>query len=156
MHRRSFWWAAGGGVGLPFALPAQRSPDRGPPIAGELVKEFVVAAHSKLDRTQELLARDVQLIHATWDWGGGDFETGLGGAAHMGNREIARFLLEQGARMDLFAAAMLGELAVVKAAITAFPNLKDVLGPHKIPLVAHAKRGGAAAEPVVAYLESLK
>ena len=30
----------------------------------------------------------------------------------MGNREIARFLLEKGARLDLFAAAMLGMVAL--------------------------------------------
>lgn len=127
--------------------------DKGPPIDGALVKEFVGAAHSKLDRTKEMLAERPALLNATWDWGGGDFETGLGGAAHMGNREIALFLIGQGARADIFAAAMLGQLDVVKAFVKAFPGIEKSLGPHKIPLIAHAKRGGA--EEVVAYLEAL-
>ncbi len=127
--------------------------DKGPPLEGALVKEFVGAAHSKLDRTKEMLAERPTLLNATWDWGGGDFETGLGGAAHMGNREIALFLIGQGARTDIFSAAMLGQLEVVKALVKAFPGIERSLGPHKIPLLAHAKRGGA--EEVVGYLESL-
>ena len=71
----------------------------------------------------------------------------------MGNREIAQFLIGQGARTDIFSAAMLGQLEVVKARVKAFPGIERSLGPHKIPLLAHAKRGGA--EEVVAYLDSL-
>jgi len=63
--------------------------DKGPPLEAALVKEFVGAAHGKLDRTKEMLAERPALLNATGDWGGGDFETGLGGAAHMGNRSIA-------------------------------------------------------------------
>lgn len=133
---------------------AQKIPDRGPQLPSDLVKEFVGAAHGNIEKTKELLARQPSLVYACWDWGGGDFETGLGGASHMGNREIAQFLLAQGARMDLFAAAMLGRLEIVKAALDAFPEQANALGPHKIPLLAHAKRGGA--EEVIRYLESFK
>ncbi len=73
----------------------------------------------------------------------------------MGRREIALFLLEKGARMDIFAAAMLGKLDIVKAACAAFPGLQNVPGPHKIPLVAHARKGGAAAGDTLRFLESL-
>ena len=45
-------------------------------------------------------------MNASWDWGGGDWETGLGAAAHMGRRDIAELLLGRGARLDLFAAAI--------------------------------------------------
>ncbi len=144
MLRRTLLWAA--------PALAQKIPDRGPQLPADLVKEFVVAAHGNLEKTKELLARQPSLVHASWDWGGGDFETGLGGASHMGNREIAQFLLTQGARMDLFAAAMLGRPQIVKAVLEAFPEQAAALGPHKIPLLAHAKRGGA--EEVVRYLES--
>ena len=65
-------------------------------------------AHADLDEVKRLLAQEPALVKAAWDWGGGDFETGLGAAAHMGHREIALFLLENGAALDLFAAAMLG------------------------------------------------
>ena len=144
-------------LAAPAHLGAQavsKQPDRGPALAPELVKTFVGAAHSKLDLTKEMLAETPALLNATWDWGGGDFETGLGGASHMGNREIAEFLIGQGARMDIFAAAMLGRLEIVKAIVAAFPGIEKSLGPHKIPLLAHAERG--KAENVREYLQSLK
>jgi hypothetical protein len=135
--------------------PAATVPDRGPALEAALVKEFVVAAHGKLGRTEELLRDQPGLINASWDWGGGDFETGLGGASHMGARDIALFLLGKGARMDVFAAAMLGKLDIVQACVAAFPGIHRTLGPHKIPLLAHARKGGVEAAGVLRYLESL-
>ena len=129
--------------------------DRPPALAASLVEEFVRVAHGDLNRVTELLNQEPALINATWDWGGGDWETALGAAAHMGRADIARFLLNNGARIDLFAAAMLGDLSVIQAALAAYPNALHVPGPHGIPLIAHAKAGGAAAEPVLAYLQSL-
>ena len=130
-------------------------PDRGPQIESGLVKQFVIAGHSNFDKVKEMLAAQPALINATWDWGGGDFETALGGASHMGRPDIARFLLENNARMDLYAAAMLGRLDIIKAAASAFPNILRVPGPHKIPLIAHAEKGGADAVAVVQFLRSL-
>ena len=130
-------------------------PDRGPPIESGLVKQFVIAGHGNLDKVKEMLAAQPALINATWDWGGGDFETALGGASHMGRADIARYLLENNARMDLFAAAMLGRLDIIKAAAAAFPNIVRVPGPHKIPLIAHAEKGGADAAAVVEFLKTL-
>ena len=129
--------------------------DRPPALAASLVQEFISIAHGDLNRVTELLAQEPALIHAMWDWGGGDFETALGAAAHMGRADIARFLLSRGARIDLFAAAMLGDLAIVQATLVAYPDALNVPGPHGIPLIAHAKMGGAAAEPVLTYLQSL-
>jgi hypothetical protein len=130
-------------------------PDRGPALAADLVKEFVVAGHANLQRTKEFLVLQPGLLNASWDWGGGDFETALGGASHMGNREIAQFLLEKGARMDLFAAAMLGMIELIRKAVEIFPGVHKSLGPHKIPLIAHAQKGGPAAAAVVEYLRQL-
>ena len=126
-----------------------------PALESGLVQEFVRMAHGDLSRVQELLLQEPALINACWDWGGGDFETGLGAAAHMGRRDIANYLLEKGARLDLFAAAMLGKLDVVKSVLTAFPGAIDIPGPHGIPLIAHAKAGGDEALPVLQYLDSL-
>jgi hypothetical protein len=148
-RRRSFLLCA------PFALTAQQIPQRGPALSGTLVKEFVVAAHADPGKTQTLLEQTPGLINATWDWGAGDFETALGGASHMGNREIALFLLSKGARLDIFAAAMLGRLDVVRSAVQEFPATLNCLGPHRIPLLAHAKKGGPQAAEVVRYLESV-
>lgn len=128
---------------------------RPPALSGDLVKEFVVAAHGDLDKTRTLLEANPQLLNATWDWGGGDFESAIGGAGHMGRKDIAEYLLGQGARMDIFVATMLGKLEVVKATLTAYPNLKNSLGPHKIPLLVHAEKGGDDAKAVLEYLKSL-
>jgi hypothetical protein len=73
----------------------------------------------------------------------------------MGRRDIAGFLLERGAPIDLFAAAMLGELSIVRAALEARASLARVPGPHGIPLLAHAKAGGPAAAPVFDYIRSV-
>lgn len=122
--------------------PAPKIPDRGPQIDLALVKEFVGAGHGNLERVKEMLAAQPALINGTWDWGGGDFETALGGASHMGRSDIAEFLSASGARLDLFAAAMLGKIEIIRAAVAAFPGIVKVPGPHKIPLIAHAEKGG--------------
>jgi hypothetical protein len=126
-----------------------------PALEPALVREFVAQAHTNLERVTQLIEQEPRLVNGAWDWGGGDWETGLGAAAHVGRADIARYLLAHGARMDLFAAAMLGELAVVQAIITACPEAARGAGPHGILLLAHAKAGGEAALAVVAYLESL-
>ena len=88
------------------------------------------------------------------DWGGGDWESGLGGASHMGNKDIVNFLLEKGARIDIFCAAMMGQLDVVKSFLTLQPNLIDSYGPHGMTLHFHAQRGKATE--VYDYLQSIK
>ncbi len=128
--------------------------DTKPALESKLVQEFVAVAHTDLNRVRELFAQEPGLVNATWDWGGGDFETALGAAAHMGAKEIANFLLENGARLDIFAAAMLGKLDVVQAALTAYPESINTPGPHGISLIAHAKAGGDDAKVVLEYLES--
>ena len=137
----------------PTVPPVSTAPDRGPQIEAARIREFVIAGHGKLDVVKEMLTAQPALVNATWDWGGGDFETALGGASHMGQVQIAELLLASGARMDLFAAAMLGKLDIIKAAVAAFPEIVHVPGPHKIPLIAHAEKSGATA--VVDFLRPL-
>jgi hypothetical protein len=129
-------------------------PERPPALDAERVQAFVVAAHGDQETVREELAAEPRLANACWDWGGGDFETALGGAAHMGRRDIALILLEHGARLDVFAAAMLGDLFVVRAMLDAHPELAEAAGPHGIPLLAHAKAGGDEARAVVDFLEA--
>ena len=117
-----------------------------------LVQAFVGNAHGDIDAVRTALGAEPQLVNAAWDWGGGDWESALGAAAHMGRRDIAELLLEQGARLDLFAAAMLGEVDVVRAILAAHPQMRSALGPHGIPLRAHAEAGGEQARPVLELL----
>lgn len=127
-----------------------------PALATALVQEFVGNAHGNFSRVKELLEQEPALVNAAWDWGGGDFETALGAAAHMGNKQIVNYLLEHGARLDIFAAAMLGYLDVVKAAIETNLEMVNTPGPHGIPLITHAEAGGADAKAVVDYINSLE
>lgn len=130
--------------------------ERPPALDAEIVHEFVANAHGSLERVHELLQQEPMLINAAWDWGGGDWETALGAAAHMGKQEIANYLLEHGARLDIFAAAMLGHVEIVRAIIAAVPSARHGLGPHGISLLDHAKAGGEGAATVVEYLQSLE
>ena len=124
-----------------------------PQVDPEKVEAFVAHAHGDFDAVQALLAEEPRLVNAAWDWGGGDWETALGAAAHMGRRQIALFLLEHDARLDLFAAAMLGYFDIVSAVLSDFPEMHHAVGPHGIPLVEHARAGGPDARAVLELLE---
>jgi hypothetical protein len=127
-----------------------------PQINRLLVQDFVIYAHSDLAVVKKLLEKEPALLNATMDWGGGDWETALGGASHMGRRDIVEFLLEKGARIDIFCAAMMGQLDAVKAFLALQPRLIDAKGPHGFTLHFHAQVGGKAAERVLDHLQSVK
>jgi hypothetical protein len=127
--------------------------EKKPQLNPEDVMAFVGNAHGDFGKVKALLEKEPALINAAWDWGGGDWETALGAAAHTGQREIAEYLLARGARIDVFAAAMLGKLSLVQAILTEFPEMKHAPGPHGIPLLVHAKMGGEAAKEVQEFLE---
>ncbi|HEX9653892.1 MAG TPA: ankyrin repeat domain-containing protein [bacterium] len=139
-----------------YSTQQQGKKDKGPRLDLKVVEEFVRVAHGNLDRVKEMLEMQPALVNSTWDWGGGDWETGLGGAAHMGRRDIALYLLDHNARIDIFAAAMLGRIEVVQALVAAFPGIHKVPGPHGIPLIAHAQKAGKDAEAVFEFLRTLE
>jgi hypothetical protein len=142
-------------VGAPQEPPASSLWEGYPRQDQRLVNEVVVAAHFDEKRVRELVTAYPELVNAWWDWGFGDWESPLGAASHVGERGIAEFLIESGARMDVFAAAMFGKTSVVKAFVEAEPGILRALGPHNITLLAHAEAGGAQAAETVAYLKRL-
>lgn len=166
-RRQLFHTTAGFGVASGLLLGEPCTPVRAeqttvsPPWPGfprldsTLVAEVVGMSHRNEARVKELVTACPSLVNAWWDWGFGDWESPLGAASHVGQRGIAEFLLERGARIDIFAAAMLGMTDVVKAFVAAQPGVQRTLGPHGIPLLAHAKVGGKKAADTLAYLESL-
>ena len=122
-------------------------------VPDEAVEAFVLAAHGNLARVKELHRRHPEVLNARY----AKFdETALEAAGHMGRRDIAEYLLAKGARIDLFCAAMLGQLDAVKAFLTLQPRLIDAKGPHGLGLHFHAQVGGKDAEKVLDYLQSLK
>jgi len=144
----------------PVAAPPSSSPagaelKRPAPFEVTKVKEFVVAGHSNLPRVKAMLAETPKLVLASYDWGAGDFETALGGASHTGRRDIAVHLLEAGARIDAFCAAMLGESDAVANLIRCSPSVAGTRGPHGFTLLYHAGYSGnvSMAETIVAHLK---
>lgn len=127
-----------------------------PQINRQMAQDFVIYAHSDLDKVKMLLDREPGLLNSTIDWGGGDWETGLGGASHMGRRDIVEYLLSKGARPDMFCAAMLGQTEIIKALLTLQPTLIDAKGPHGFSLHTHAQAGSDAAKETLEYLQSIK
>ena len=117
-----------------------------------VTKEIVAVSHSDLKRVRELVERQPALARASIDWGFGDWEACIDAAAHVGRREIAEFLIANGARPTIFSAAMMGQLDVVKAFVSARSGVQRTYGPHGITLMAHARAGGPDAAPVVQYL----
>jgi len=127
-----------------------------PQINRLLVQDFVIFAHMDMEMVKKLLDREPALVNSFMDWGGGDWESALGAASHMGRRDIAECLLERGARIDIFCATMMGQLEVVKALLTLQPKLIDAKGPHGFSLHFHAQLAGKDADKMVEYLQSVK
>jgi hypothetical protein len=127
-----------------------------PQINRAMIQDFVIYAHSDLDMTKKLLEKEPMLINSFMDWGAGDWESALGGASHMGRRDIVEFLLEKGARIDIFCATMMGQFEAVKSFLTLQPHLIDSRGPHGFTLHFHAQLAGKEADKMVAYLQSIK
>jgi ankyrin repeat protein len=67
-------------------------------------------------------------------------------AVHYGHPDIAEYLLSQGARLDIFRAAFMGEEAIVSSELTAHPERLDAEDPfdpiYYVPLLAFAVAGG--------------
>lgn len=155
MNRKSFIQKSVGGLigaGFPLMYRSeifQKNPEQVDQI---IIKEFVVAGHGNLDKVQEMLNEMPNLIHCRYDWGGGDFEEAIEGAGHLGNKEIANYLIEKGARVNLFVLTMLGKTELVKPILDEYPNLIFTKGPHGFSLLYHAEKGGEDAAELYEYL----
>jgi hypothetical protein len=136
VSRRTALVAAAGAPPMLAQLAANLPPPP-PQLELALVKEFVGKSHGDLATVRSLAQKESMLVRAAFDQGAGDWETGLGAASHMGRRDIARFLIDAGARIDAFAIFMLGELGAAKALLAAFPAIHTIPGPHGIPLLHH-------------------
>jgi len=139
---------------IPSYMAAQQT-EKPAAINLEIVKEFVGVSHSKIDRVKEMLESNHLLLHVSYDWGGGDYESGIEAAGHVGNTEIANYFLSKGARYNIYLACMLGHLDTVKNVLTFNPGLLNSKGPHGFTMLHHANKGGDASKPVVDYLISL-
>ncbi len=94
------------------------------------------------------------LIYTKFDWGNGDYEAAIEGAGHVGDKEIANYLIDLGARVMLYVLTMLGKIELVKPVLETYPQLVSGKGPHRYTLLHHAKVGGKDAGELYAYLQS--
>src|SRR5579871_3303894 len=131
-------------AGTGSTTPIRPEPKRGARQDLDLVASFVGLAHKdvNLEQVADMLTREPRLVYASWDWGGGDWETGLGGGSIVNSKKMARFLLEKGARIDAFCAAMLGEKDVIAALVAADAAVVNARGPHGYCLLYHAAISG--------------
>ena len=77
-----------------------------------------------------------------WNGGPGQTETPLQGAAHTGRREIAEFLLANGAKPNMVVYAMLGDEEKFSAMLAENPDNINEIGAHNFSLMFHAALGG--------------
>src|SRR3984893_9704169 len=120
----------GGMIMTPTLLYSRNKETIGDPLPADKVKDFVIAGHGNLDKVKQMLAEIPTLLYATWDWKDGDFETALEGAGHVGNKEIANYLIGLGARTNLFVLTMLRKTKIVKPFLDSFPQYLNARGPH--------------------------
>ncbi len=110
-------------------------------ISLEEIQDFVFAAHSDLDKTRSIVDANPLILNCTNQFKKGDFETAIGGASHMGRKDIADMLVERGARLDIFNLTFLGHTDLVKQLIEVAPAYLKSPGPHGFTLLHHANVG---------------
>lgn len=128
-------------VVMPSLLMAQQSTPEKELFDYDLIQEFVFAAHKSLEETQRILEKYPLLLNCTSQFKKGDFETAVGGASHMGRKDIVDYLVGKGARLDIFNYAFLGYDEFIKKMVTDYPHLLNSYGPHGFTLLHHAEVG---------------
>ena len=107
-------------------------------LSQEQIDEFVVASHHDFDKIQKMLADQPALLNENATW----VETPIQAAAHVGNRPIAEYLLEQGAPLDICTAAVLGLEEEVAGILADEPEAAQAVGAHHIPVMFYPAIGG--------------
>lgn len=107
-------------------------------LSQDTINEFVIAAHHDLPQVKKMLAEQPALLNENAEW----IETPIQAAAHVGNRQITEYLLDQGAPLDICTAAMLGRADDVRSILADEPEESAATGSHNIPVMFFAAIGG--------------
>ncbi|HTF05282.1 MAG TPA: ankyrin repeat domain-containing protein [Bacteroidia bacterium] len=155
VNRRQFLTQGAFGLGGLFLFSSFRSaPDEKPAqLENSLVRDFVGKAHRDKDAVVKMFAEHPTLLNAAYDHGGGDFETALGAASHVGYTELVTWLVENGAQMNFLTLCLLGKTEIVKSMLDLYPHLIHMKGPHGFTPLHHANNGGEDAAAVKKLLE---
>ena len=116
-------------------------------LSQNTINEFVIAAHSDLEKVQQMLADEPALLNENADW----IETAIQGAAHVNNRAIIDYLLAQGAPIDICTAAVLGQRDEVAALLRDSPEMARATGPHNLPVMFYPALTGDTAIAEMLY-----
>jgi ankyrin repeat protein len=103
-----------------------------------LIDDCVGNAHGNFARVKEIIDAHPELVEAPATWG----ETSLQAASQMGETEMLEYLLEKGARIDFFAACMLGRFDDVVVFLADDPGLARSAGIHELPSLYFPAVGG--------------
>jgi ankyrin repeat protein len=104
----------------------------------ELIEEFVGNTHGNFARVNELWEGQPELLNVPAPWN----ETAIQAAAQMGNVPIMNYLIDRGAPVDIFTAAVLGMRDQVEAFVETDPGLVRAAGVHGFPLLYFPVVGG--------------
>jgi uncharacterized protein len=108
-------------------------------LTQEQIGQFVGVSHGHFEKVKELLEAEPRLLDARFEeWN----ERPIEAAGHVGNRQIAEYLLSKGAPLNIFAAAMLGMTERVREYLAADPALASANGVHGISILFHAAMSG--------------
>jgi hypothetical protein len=129
---------AGGSV---FLLSSFKNGAESSLFTNEEIEEFVRVAHGNLEKTKKIIEAKPLILNCVNQWAKGDFETAMGGASHVGRKDIADLLVAHGARMDIFNFTFLGFTDFVKDLLKKYPHLLNSYGPHGFTLLHHANVG---------------
>ncbi len=106
------------------------------------INPFVTLAHFNFDKVKELATAAPGLIdtRASWD------ETAIEAASHTGQLPMAEWLAERGAAVSTCTAVLLGQAALVRAALAADPLASHERGAHDIAILAYTAYAREQAE----------
>jgi ankyrin repeat protein len=141
MNRKTFIANGLIGSGLLISSPSLLAQSTGEEFNIDEISELVFAAHNDLDKIRKLAEAKPLILNCANQAGKGDFETAIGGASHVGRRDIADLLVSKGARFDIFNYAFIGYDDFVNKQISDYPHLINSPGPHGFTLLHHAKVG---------------
>jgi len=142
MNRKSFLRKSALAGGSFFMLSGTNYGAKSSLFTAEEIDEFVGAAHNSLEETKKIIEVNPLILNCASQIAKGDFETAIGGASHMGRKDIVDLLVSHGARMDIFNFTFLGFTDFVMDLIKKHPYLLNSYGPHGFTLLHHAKVGG--------------
>jgi ankyrin repeat protein len=108
----------------------------------EQIRDFVIAGHGDFEKVKAMLAETPELLNAAHPWSETDRETALMAAAQVANRQIAEYLIERGAVVDICIASMMGWREKVAEMLAEDPERIHARGAHRIPLLAYAASSG--------------